>query len=897
MKKSKQTPVSPQKDDFQKLQDHDLLNRLAESERKYRELFESSRNGILYTDAERNLFDVNQAFLDMTGFSEAELKKTTYAQRTPKKWHAQDSYLFRTQVKTRGYSDAYEKEFNCKDGSTVWVRARVWAVKDEKGRLKGLWGIYRDITRQKEVREKLSQSEATLRGTFAAVPAGIALASNRVMHAVNDRFCQICGYTQEELIGKPTRMLYTSKAEYLRAGKALYPELRKKGQTSVETKWVRKDGKIVDVLINAALKDPKNPDLGEVFSFLDITEKNKSGQALRESEAKYRAIFESMQDVYYRTDAKGIITNLSPSVFACSGYQPKELIGRTAKRFYINPAERARMLKALGEFKKIHDFELHLKRKDHRIIYVSVTAKMLLDKKGRFTGVEGVLRDITERKQMEDKLRQEEKFLESVVENIPNMIFVKDAKKLSFVRFNKAGEDLLGYARKDLYGKNDYDFFPKSEADFFTGKDREVLRSGKLLDIPEEKIQTRYKGERILHTKKIPILDKNKKPLYLLGISSDITERKRMEDELRRLVAIVERTTELVSLATPDGKTIFLNEAGAKMAGITLEQANKVHVLDIIPEKWKERAQKEIMPALIKNGIWEGDQQYRNFKTGKIFDVHTIVFTIKDPVTGQIKYLANISLDISERIEAEQRVINLNMELKQKVQELEAANRDLESFSYTVAHDLRAPLRSINSFSQILTQEYSPKLESEDVDLLRRIQANARRMDTLINGLLDFAHLGRKEIKLSDVKMNKVVKMVLKELKPSLVGRSVRFNIKKLPPMHSDSFLLRQVWTNLISNAIKFTSQKSRAVITIGGRRGKKENLYYIKDNGVGFDMEFVDKIFVPFQRLHGMAQFEGAGIGLPIVKRIVERLNGRVWAKGVVDKGASFYFTLPVKQ
>ena len=237
---------------------------------------------------------------------------------------------------------------------------------------------------------------------------------------------------------------------------------------------------------------------------------------------------------------------------------------------------------------------------------------------------------------------------------------------------------------------------------------------------------------------------------------------------------------------------------------------------------------------------------------------------------------------------------DLEKRVEQRTAELENANKELESFSYTVSHDLKAPLRAINGFTEILMKKYGDKLDEKAKEITDVIIANARKMGQLIEDLLEFSRLGRKEFAIAEVSMAEIVEQVAKDVKAANEGRNVELTIEPLPPTHGDRNLLIQVWTNLIANAFKYSSHKEKSVITIGSFKKGDDTVYFIKDNGAGFDMRYADKLFRVFQRLHGANEFEGTGVGLAIVSRIISRHGGKVWAEGKVDEGATFYFSLP---
>jgi two-component system sensor kinase len=236
----------------------------------------------------------------------------------------------------------------------------------------------------------------------------------------------------------------------------------------------------------------------------------------------------------------------------------------------------------------------------------------------------------------------------------------------------------------------------------------------------------------------------------------------------------------------------------------------------------------------------------------------------------------------------------LEEEIADRTHELREVNEELESFSYSVSHDLRAPLRAIDGFSRAVTEDYEDKLDEEGKRLLKVISDNAQKMGQLIDDLLTFSRIGRQEIKRSRVEMEDLARTVFEEIKAILPGRRIQLNITAMPPARGDRAMVRQIFVNLLSNAVKFTKMRENAILEVGCKSGENENIYFVKDNGVGFDMRYVEKLFCVFQRLHGSEEFEGTGVGLAIVQRIVRRHGGRVWAEGKVNEGAVFYFTLP---
>ena len=248
------------------------------------------------------------------------------------------------------------------------------------------------------------------------------------------------------------------------------------------------------------------------------------------------------------------------------------------------------------------------------------------------------------------------------------------------------------------------------------------------------------------------------------------------------------------------------------------------------------------------------------------------------------KALLNLVEDLNEK----------STELTTRTEQLQLANKELEAFSYSVSHDLRAPLRAINGFVSILLEDYYSELNDEGKRICTIIQSNALKMGQLIDDLLSFSRLVRSDIKYSEIEMEKLANLVIADIQSHYPNLAIKFEVKAIPKATGDTNMIRQVWINLISNAVKYSSLKEQIIIQIDATENENELIYFIKDNGVGFDMKYSNKLFGVFQRLHNKKEFEGTGVGLAIVQRIIHRHNGRVWANSKIGQGATFYFSLP---
>jgi PAS domain S-box-containing protein len=391
-------------------------------------------------------------------------------------------------------------------------------------------------------------------------------------------------------------------------------------------------------------------------------------------------------------------------------------------------------------------------------------------------------------------------------------------------------------------------------------------------------------------------------------ILRDITERTRAGAALResetQLQTIVESLTEGVAVCDLDGQLLHFNPAALAMHGFTSLEESHRHLTEFAETFELSAMDGTVWPldqwplARILRGEQLRDLEVR---IRRIREDWQRVFSyggtlVHDAAGRPLMAVVTIS-DITERKRNEEEVRKLNAELEERVTErtaqLEAANKELEAFSYSVSHDLRAPLRTVDGFSQAVLEDFGPQLPEAGRRYLQTIRAGAQRMGELIDDLLTFSRLGRQPLNKGTVDTGRLVRDIIEDLCRQEPGRHLDVRISDLPACQGDPALLKQVWVNLLSNAFKYTRKRAPAVVEIGCARDNGETVYFVRDNGSGFDMQYADKLFGVFQRLHRAEDFEGTGVGLAIVQRVVHRHGGRVWAEAEVDRGATFYFTL----
>jgi len=499
---------------------------------------------------------------------------------------------------------------------------------------------------------------------------------------------------------------------------------------------------------------------------------------------------------------------------------------------------------------------------------------------------------ISERKRKEASLREAYGLLHAVTESIPDAVFVKDSTG-RYLMINAAGAQLLGQPAEGVLGKRDTDFLPPEAARKVMEEDREVMAGRE--SRTHEEIEPQAGIERALLSTKAPFCNPQGEIRGVLGIRRDITERKRAEERLRLQGAAMESAASGIVITDRSGTILWVNPAFTHNTGYTLEEARGQN-LRILKSGNQDRAfYQNLWQTILAGRVWRGEIVNRR-KDGSLYTEEMTATPVRD-AGGEIAHFVAIKQDVTERKRAEEQIRRLNEGLEQRVIErtaqLEAANKELEAFSHSVSHDLRAPLRSIDGFSQALLEDCGDRLDADGKRYLKHVRESAQQMGELIDDLLNLSRVTRADLRREPVDLSELVRSVLARLRESQPERQVEEVIQDGLVAEADPRLLDVVLTNLLGNAWKFTGKRASARIEFAAKAGERVPVYFVRDNGAGFDAAYADKLFGVFQRLHAAHEFEGTGIGLATVERIVRRHGGRVWAEGEVDRGATFHFTL----
>ena len=576
---------------------------------------------------------------------------------------------------------------------------------------------------------------------------------------------------------------------------------------------------------------------------------------------------------------------------------PEEIIGKTDYDLpwpkeeadaYINDDKEVIKNKLIKK-----NIEEPLQTPDGKRLIINTTKIPLFDQNQNAMGVLGVFDDITNRKLEEETLKESEARYRMLFENNPQPMWVFDSATFEFLAVNDAAIDKYGFSRQEFLSMTIKDIRPdediKDLINYVSVRNEKIIDSG----VWRHKLKN---GKIILveiYSHKIEFENRNAR----LVLSNDVTQRKIAEEALKnseiRHRSTLENMQEGYQIIGFDWRYIYVNESVCRQAYKTKEELIGFTMMEKFPGientdmfKVLIRCMEERIPEIMENEFYFGNNNKGWFQLSI------------QPVPEGIFIL---SLDITERKKAEEEVLNLNAELEQRVkertQQLEDINKELEAFTYSVSHDLRSPLRAIDGFSKIILEDYGNILDDEGKRLFSIIRNNTSHMDLLITDLLALSKVARGELILGPVNMYQMVNDIFNEIMHKKESTKYNIMIDSLPEICGDASLLRQVWSNLISNAVKYTAPRENCSIKVSCITDKKDITYYIKDNGVGFNPDYSHKLFGVFQRLHSSSEFEGTGVGLAIVERIIHRHNGRVWGEGKINEGAVFYFSLPNKE
>ncbi|MFN3531260.1 MAG: PAS domain S-box protein [Candidatus Brocadia sp.] len=540
---------------------------------------------------------------------------------------------------------------------------------------------------------------------------------------------------------------------------------------------------------------------------------------------------------------------------------------------------------------------------------------------------EELKREISGHRRAEKVLKESEQRFRTIFDSATDGILISDRETKKVYTGNKAICQILGYPAEEIKDLGIEDIHPREDMPFVM-----------------EQFEKQAKGENVL-AKDVPVKRKDGNifyadintslvtfdgKTYLMGIFRDVTERKRaeealrvlnesleqriedrtaalvkankelkseiserrrVEEELRKLFNAVEQSSCSVVITDKEGNIEYVNPKFSRVTGYAPEEVIGENPRILKSGEKPPEEYKCLWDTITSGGEWEGEFHNKK-KNGELYWEYASISPIRNP-EGAITHFVAIKEDITERKRTEEELRKQRDHLEYLTNRLAAANKELEAFCYSVSHDLRAPLRGIDGFSRALLEDYSDRLDSQGKNYLQRVCSASKYMGQLIDDLLNLSRITRGEMSCKKVNLSALAKVIASELQEAEPGRQAEFIIAEKLVVNGDPHLLQIALKNLLSNAWKFTRKRPRTIIEFGVKQHDGKPVYFVRDNGAGFDMAYANKLFGAFQRLHSTTEFEGTGIGLATVQRIIHRHGGQIWAEGAVDQGATFYFSI----
>lgn len=899
------------------LRDSELYNQL---------LFDQSNIGLVLCRLDGKLINVNPSFSKMIGRTAKEILQLSIWDITPEKYKTQDEEILSELTKIKKYGP-YEKEYIHRDGHLVQVMLK--GVIIEQNGEPYIWSSVEDISERKLIENTQSfllksdsfNSNQNFFGNLAQYLAETLQMDYICIDTLHDdllkaktlaiyydaKFEEDVEYTLEDtpcasVVGKNI-CCFTEGVRHLFPHDLILQNMLAESYLGC-TLW-GSTGKPVGLIACISRKQLTDPRL--LVKVLEMVSTKAAGEIERmktemkvyELERRFTEMMKNVNLVSLILDVDGRISFCNDYLLNLTGYTEDEILGKDWFGLFIPENCSAFVKNVFGDAVAKNQLSLHIeneiitKHGERRLISWNNT--ILRDNTGKVTGAASLGEDITSRKQAETDLFISESKFRALVESSSDLIWETNVEGV-YTYVSPQIQKILGYNINEILTKSPSQFVVEEQRPELEKISASIIVSA----IPFNSLVNKYlhkNGEIVyMETSGIPFFDEKGTLTGYRGISRDITERKINEKTILRFKKIFDVANFGAVLATTTGRLVYVNNYFAECHGF-VNQNLIGEPLSIFhtPDQFLKIELK--IEELLQNGKIDSVEMMHHHQNGTDFPMlmnGLVLYT----ENGIPEFLVATAIDVTESRLVKEEIYKLNEELEQRVADrtaqLEAANKELEAFSYSVSHDLRAPLRHIHCFINLILENKNSNLTNDELEYLHLVLKSAMEMGELIDALLSFSRLNKTEIQKTRFDSEPMLEQLQEFFSEEFKTRTIKVKINELPPITGDYQLIRQVWMNLFSNAVKYTGKKESAAIEIGSFEQDSETVFFIKDNGAGFNMKYENKLFNVFQRLHKTRDFEGIGIGLANVNRIITKHGGRCWATGEPDRGATFYFSLP---